>query len=92
MSVSTSGSPLAAASIAERGSPSRQDGSTNTSISAISSGTSSRHPVKTTSLAARSIWPAVTASGLSGSRSPTARNRAFGTRARTSRAASKSSA
>ena len=91
MSVSTSGSPIAAASIAERGSPSRQDASTKTSMHESRSRTSSRHPAKTTSSRARSNSRRVIESGLSGSPSPRTRNRAAGYRCLTRLAASNSS-
>ncbi len=50
MSVRTSGRAMAAASMAERGMPSRQEASTNTSMTASRSSTSSRQPAKQTSV------------------------------------------
>ena len=64
ISVRTSGFPIAAASMADRGIPSLHEASTNTSMRPSRSRTSSRHPVKITSTPAARSSPARRASAF----------------------------
>jgi hypothetical protein len=91
MSVRMSGLPMAAASMADRSNPSRQDARTNTSMSARRCGTSLLHPVKITSDDASDISERRIAFALARSTSPTKRKRTSGISRRISRATVKNS-
>ena len=72
MLVAMTGTPIAHASIAARGNPSRRDGKTKMSISSNRESMSSRDPRnRTPSLVKRSISRSLTASALPGSLGPT---------------------